>query len=173
MRTETTTRNIYTFQELGDKAKEKARDWWRKSSIGEEWWEGVYDDAERIGLKITSFDTGRGNHITGGFTDSPEDVAKKIMEEHGDMSETYADARNFLKELASFMEKAEKDEWGELATLKLESEREAIENDFEYAILQEYLSMLKKEDEWLMSNEQVDEAITCNGYEFTEDGRYA
>jgi len=173
MRQETTTRNLYEFQELNDKAKEKARDWWRDASMHDEWWQFIYWNAEEIGLKITGFDIGRGNDITGGFTDSPEEVAKKIMSEHGDMSETYADARNFLKELKDFMEKSEKDEWGELATLKLENEREAIENEFEYAILQNYLSMLKKEYEWMISDEQVEDAITCNEYEFTEEGEIA
>jgi site-specific recombinase XerC len=92
------------------------------------------------------------------------------MEEHGESCETYTDARHFLKEISSFMEQAEKDEWGEIATLKLENEKEAIEKEFEHAILQDYLSMLKKEYEWLMSDEQVDESIIGNQYEFTEDG---
>jgi uncharacterized membrane protein len=173
MRTETTTRNIYTFEELSDKAKEKARDWWREGALDIDWWESTYEDAENIGLKITGFDIGRGNDITGDFTDSPEDVAKKIMEEHGEHCETYIDARHFLKELEEFMDKAKKDEWGELATLKLEDEREAIENEFQYAILQDYLAMLKREIEWLMADEQVDEAITCIEYEFTEEGELA
>jgi hypothetical protein len=173
MRTETTTRNLYHFQELNDKAKEKARDWWRNASMHDEWWQFIYWNAEEIGLKITGFDIGRGNDITGGFTDSPEEVAKKIMEEHGETCETYVDARHFLKELASFMDKAEKDEYGELATIALENQKEEIEAEFQNCILQNYLSMLKREIEWLMADEQVDEAITCNEYEFTEEGKLA
>lgn len=169
MRIETTTRTIYQFEELNDKAKEQARNWWRNASMHDEWWESIYEDAENIGLKITGFYGDRGE-IEGGFTESPEDVANQIMEEHGEICETYADARNFLKELEDFMDKAEKDEWGEIATLKLENEKEEMEAEFQYAILQDYLSMLKKEYEWLMSNEQVDESIICNEYEFTERG---
>jgi hypothetical protein len=172
MRTETTTRNIYQFSELNEKAKENARDWWRNASMQDEWWDSIYEDAENIGLKITCFDENRGD-IEGDFTEYPEVVAKKIMEDHGDTCETYINARHFLKELSSFMEKAEKDEWGELATLKLEDEKEEIEKEFKYSILQDYLSLLKKEWEWMMSDEQVDEAITCNEYEFTEDGKIA
>jgi hypothetical protein len=169
MRTETTTRTIYQFEELNDKAKEQARNWWRNASMHDEWWESIYEDAENIGLKITGFDGDRGE-IEGDFTESPEDVANEIMEEHGESCETYTDARNFLKELSSFMEEAEKDEWGELATLKLENDKEAIEKEFEHTILQDYLSMLKREYEYIMSDEQVDEAIICNQYEFTEEG---
>ena len=169
MRTETTTRNLYQFQELNEKAKDNARDWWRNASIQDEWWDSTFEDAELIGLTITCFDE-NGGEIEGDFTKSAEEIAKKIMEEHGETCETYIDARNFLKKLSSFMEKAEKDEWGELATLKLEDEKEEIEKEFKYSILQDYLSMLKKEYEWLMDDKQVDEAITCNDYEFTEEG---
>jgi len=34
-------------------------------------------------------------------------------------------------------------------------------------------SQLDKENDWLNSNEQIDEAIECNEYEFTEDGERA
>ena len=40
---------VYTFDELSDKAKEKARTWWREASIGDSHWsEFIMDDAERI-----------------------------------------------------------------------------------------------------------------------------
>lgn len=61
MRTETTTRTIYQFEELNDKAKEQARNWWRNASMHDEWWCGLYEDTKNIGLKITSFDDNRGD----------------------------------------------------------------------------------------------------------------
>jgi hypothetical protein len=48
MRTETIVRNLYKFDELSDKAKEKARDRYRESGIHDEWWDSVYEDAEEI-----------------------------------------------------------------------------------------------------------------------------
>ena len=49
MRTETTTRNLYTFDELDDNAKERARDWWRNGGLDYDWWDSVYEDAETVG----------------------------------------------------------------------------------------------------------------------------
>lgn len=39
---------VYTFDELSDGAKEKARDWWREAALHDAWWEGVFDDAKTI-----------------------------------------------------------------------------------------------------------------------------
>lgn len=54
MRTIETT--IYKFDELNDAAKEKARQWYRAASLHDEWWDGVYDDAdhcaELLGIDI-------------------------------------------------------------------------------------------------------------------------
>lgn len=49
MRTVETT--AYLFDELGDRAKEKARDWYRAGGMDYDWWDGVYmqvEDAARI-----------------------------------------------------------------------------------------------------------------------------
>lgn len=48
----------YKFSELSDKAKEKARDWYRDGALDHDWWDAVYDDAlsvaVRLGIEITS-----------------------------------------------------------------------------------------------------------------------
>lgn len=50
MRAETTTRTIYTFDELSEQAKEQARDWYREGMAGDSYWhECVIDDAKTIG----------------------------------------------------------------------------------------------------------------------------
>ncbi len=53
----TKTVNLYTFNELSDSAKEKARDWWRESSYDDSYWsECTLDDTkeqgENMGLDI-------------------------------------------------------------------------------------------------------------------------
>jgi hypothetical protein len=171
MRTETV--NIYKFSELSDKAKDSARDWWREGALDHGWWESIYEDAERIGLKITGFDTGRSREITGDFTSTPEETADKVLAEHGDRCGTWAEANHYKKTLAEFMATAEKDEDGELATYALENEREGIDREFLRALLEEYLSTLRKEEEYQLSDEVADEMIVVNEYEFTEDGRTA
>jgi hypothetical protein len=71
------------------------------------------------------------------------------------------------------MESAEKDEYGELATYKLERELEDIERDFQYSLLEDYAIILQKEYEWQLEDDQADAAIRSNDYEFTETGEIA
>lgn len=49
----TKTINLYTFNELSDSAKEKARDWWRSCNDGDTFWsECVIDDAKEQGRNM-------------------------------------------------------------------------------------------------------------------------
>ena len=53
----TKTVNLYTFNELSDSAKEKARDWWRESSCDDSFWsectlDEAKEQAENMGLDI-------------------------------------------------------------------------------------------------------------------------
>ena len=46
---------LFKFDELDDKAKEKARDWWRQGALQDNWWDAVYEDAAEI-AKIIGID---------------------------------------------------------------------------------------------------------------------
>jgi hypothetical protein len=164
--------NYYKFDELSDKAKDRARDWWRQGALDYDWWECIYHNAERIGLKITSFDTGRSCEIEGHFIGTAEEAADKILAEDGaGWADVAAEARAYKKTLAEFMASAEKDEEGNLATYELEADKEDIDKEFLYALLQEFLSELREEAEYLQSDEVADELLVANDYEFTEDGK--
>ena len=39
---------VFTYEELDDRAKEKARDWYRKGVFDYDWWDCLYDDAAEI-----------------------------------------------------------------------------------------------------------------------------
>jgi hypothetical protein len=171
MRTETI--NIYKFDELSDRAKDRARDWWREGALHYDWWDCTYEDAAQIGLKITGFDTGRSCEIEGDFIGTAEESADKILAEHGDRCDTWAEANAYKKTLAEFMATAEKDEDGELATYALEADKEDIDKEFLRALLEEYLSTLRKEEEYQLSDEVAEEMLVANDYEFTEDGKPA
>src|SRR5512133_3445207 len=96
------TRTLYLLSELSPKAREKAIDHNRSWNVEDtEWWDGAYDDAERMGLKITAFDLGRRSMCEGHFLNSGKDVAEAIIKEHGPDCETAATAQAFLKDLAS------------------------------------------------------------------------
>jgi len=142
---------VYEFDELDDKAKERARDWYREGALDYKWWDAIYDDAARIGLRITAFDLGRRNRIEGELTESVKVVCQLIMQEHGKSCDTY--------QLA--------EQWSALST----EEQNDNENDFKNALLEEYYVMLNQEFEYLLANEQVDESIRVNGYAFTANGK--
>ena len=162
MRTE--TRELFTISELSDSAREKAitdhRYWNTEDS---DWWDGVYEDAARIGLKITSFDLGRRSSCEGYFTESGADVARAILAEHGPDCETVTDAENFLKALAALPLEDGED-------CPSDDDLEECEKEFLHDLLESYRIMLEHECEYLESDEAVAESLEANGVEFLEDG---
>jgi hypothetical protein len=144
---------LFQYDELPtEDAKEKAREWFAQGLFDFEWWNCIYEDAENIGLKITSFDCYQ-HEIDGKLQTSVNEVARKIRAEHGKQCGTYKLA------MTVDLHKANDDE-------------DQIK-EFKRALLQEYLAMLDREAEYMESRESIEENIRCNEYEFTEDGRRA
>ena len=152
MREETTTRTLYKYDELSDKAKLAAREWFAQGVFDYEWWECTYEDAKTIGLKITEFDIYR-NMIDGKLLLSVPEICKAIEANHGENTETYKLVQNYKNV------KNDDDE-GEV-------------NEFRIALLEEYFSMLKLEAEYMESKENLEEGIIANEYEFLENGKCA
>ena len=162
---------VYSFNELSESAKEKAREWHRNGALDYDWWQSTYDDAEQAGLKIKSFDLERNRHAKGEFISGAENCAWLIEKNHGDTCETYKTAKAFLAERDEAVNSAPKDENGELENERaLDEKLDDIESDFLKSILEDYSIILQKEYEWLLSDEQVDESIIANDYTFTESG---
>jgi hypothetical protein len=163
---------IYTFDELSDEAKEKAREWYRRGALDYEWWDYVYENAARCGIKITGFDIDRGD-ISGERKGTFLDTAHAIIKEHGETCETHKTAQAFIAEVTPLEKELEDAEGKDEAMAKLRQLGDKIsrlEDDFFHEILECYLIMLRNEANYLLSDEQVDESILSNGYEFTEDG---
>jgi hypothetical protein len=162
---------VYSFDELSPEAQEKALNKLCDLNVNYDWWEFEYEDAERIGLKITGFDLDRGDYCNGEFIHDACYTANKIKEEHGEECETYKTADNFLRERDELVDTAEKDENGDFADESdLDDKLDESEEDFLKSILEDYLSILKKEYEYRTSKEAVIETIQSNDYAFTEDG---
>lgn len=167
---------IYTFDELSDKAKDVARNWYREGALDYEWWDSIYEDAARVGLEITSFDADRGNSITGDFTRGSENCAELILKEHGKDTDTYKLAAEFLPErqaLQTEFDSDDDDNEDRRSTRVIDGAIVDLEDEFKRAVLEEYLSMLKQEVEYMMEDEQVDESIRANEYEFLSNGKRA
>lgn len=143
--------NIYTFAELSPEMQSKVLDNYRDINVDHAWWDYTYDDAEQIGLKITSSDIDR-RDIEGHFVEHPSTVITTIMENHGDATETYKTAVKY------------KDAF----TLAVD---EDTEQEFLKELLEDYLQMLSNEYDYLTSDEAIKETILASEYEFTESGK--
>lgn len=163
-------KTVYKFEELSEKAQQKALDKIFEFHLNYAWWDRVYEDAENVGVKIKAFDIDRGNYIKGEIT-YPETVANNVLKEHGKTCETYKVAESYLKARKDFIEKNQ-DEDGEISR-EAEYSLEDMDKEFKREILEQYLSMLKKEYEYLTSKEAILETIEANQYEFDENGGLA
>ena len=167
MRTETKSRILYKFDELPDDAKEKAIQNLSDINCNYEWWDCIYEAAKNIGLEITSFDLDRNRHAKGKFTTSAPEAAETIIKEHGAACETYKTAQAYMSavNLDPPIEDSEYDAWDEAKTEQ--------DNEFLYALLEDYSIMLQKESEYKQSPEAIIETIQCNDYEFDAEGKLA
>jgi hypothetical protein len=166
---------IYKFSELPDDAKDKAIEWYASASCHDEWWQNTYEDAESVGIKIKGFDCDRGNKIDGAIINcSARECAEAIKKSHGDTCETYKLADAFLIARDKIVDEAPRDENGDFESeYDLDAALDEIEAEFERAILEEYLSILRREYDFVTSREYIIDAIEANEYEFTEEGKIA
>jgi hypothetical protein len=155
---------LYKFNELSEQAKQKAIENLSDINVECDWWESTYEDAERIGLKITGFDLDRNRHATGELMLSPSEICANIIRDHGEQCETYKLAENFLKEFKPIFAEHFQTEEGEYKLIELE-------NDFLQNLLNAYSIMLQNESEYLQGKEAIIETIQANDYDFTEDGK--
>lgn len=153
MRTETKTYKIYKFDELSEQAQSNVMTLLLHINVEHDWWEYIGDELNRQGSKLVGFDIGRSNYCELEISDC-ESFAKEIVNDHGKTCDTYKLASEFLESLTDDDD--------------LNNE---LEHEFKRAISEEYLSMLRREYEYLTSEEAIKETIECNEYEFTEDGR--
>mgnify|MGYP000673864357 FL=1 len=151
---------VYQFDELDDKAKERAREWYRAGALDYEWWESVYEDAAQVGLKITGFDLGRGQSIDGELTMSAMESVSNILTTHGEDCDTYKLASRYYPQLLA-------------QDFEDEEAAQQLEEEYVRELKEEYWHMLNKEMEYLLSDECVDETIRANEYEFLENGKRA
>lgn len=166
---------VYEYSELSEKAKAAARNWWLESGGLDDWWRCTYEDAEQIGLKLTSFDLCSASfvrNLEGHFIVSAIECSEAIFREHGEHCDTYKTAKAFdaandaLPELPS----EDSPEYGEIERRLCESV-DANEADFLDALLRDYAKLLQQQLEYMESEEAIAETLTANEYTFTESGK--
>lgn len=169
------TYNVYKFEELTEKQKEKAIENLRDINVDYDWWTCTYEDAKIIGIEITSFDLDRNRHAKGKFIDSALDCAHAIEKEHGEHCTTYKTAKEYLNNRDNLVKKYEdKNNLGyvdEEKEYEFDNECDDLDNEFLQSLLDDYSIMLQNEIEYFTSDESIIETIQANDYDFTENGK--
>lgn len=192
---------VYKYDELSDSAKQKARDWYRDGALYYSWWDFCYEDfcrvAEILGIEISCrqgqgaqiyftglYIQGSGSSFVGtyryakGAVKAIKDYASKDEELHR-IAKALQDvqSRHFYKLRASITSVRDHsisvevwhddDRYRDIGDA--EDDISTLMNDFNDWMFR----TLEREYEWLTSDEQAEESIVANEYEFDEDGNIA
>lgn len=182
--------DLYTFDELTDKAKERARDWYKTDYPDSGWWECAYDNAreafaffgvETSDMSFSGFwSQGDGASFTGDFRTSlispaadlaaefPTDETLRVLHARltainhpEDTRVTITRSGNYVHSHTMYMNDA--DEYSR------DDERELL--SILRSLANWLYGLLESEYDYLVSDECVDESILSNGYHFTIDGK--
>ena len=134
------------WDEIPDNVREKIFQKHGDMLVDYGWWESVYDDAESIGLKIKYFDID-GGRISGYLMYDAFITKKLILANHGKSCGTYQTVKRYDLRRKDFSE-----------------------SEFEHELLQDYLTILRKEYEHLTSEEAIVEMFQANEYIFDKWG---
>lgn len=198
MRVQVDTYNVYKFDELNDKAKEKARDWYREvddfSFYAECAIEDAKDCAKVLGINIdkvyySGFSSqGDGACFVGSYSFT-KDCLKNIKN-HAPKDKTLHDIARRMRDLAKVFNGkpgAKVSHRGhyyhafctDISVYDVENDYHIDENHVEELkdILRDFMHWiyrrLEAEYDYQNSDEAVDESIEANEYEFLEDGSRA
>lgn len=204
----TVTKTVYLFDELSDKAKQKARDWYREGSSDDEYWDSIYEDADTLaklmGIEIdqkpirtvggstryepaiyfSGFSSqGDGACFVGRYAYAKGGAAK--VREHAPQDEALhaiADGLQALQKANGYRLTAtitHRDTYYHSGTADFEVMKgdDYASDDAETelkrlirAFMDWIYRQLEAEYEYQTSDEQVDESIRANAYEFEKDG---
>jgi hypothetical protein len=165
---------LFKFDELSDKAKEKALIEYYDWNVNFDWWDSVYYDAKNVGITINGFDIDRGNYCKIEFRYDEKDICQKIIMEHGENCETHKIATKFLSDYDELVKRYSdgiiKDIVSEYNEEDFDNEIIELETELHHELSEEYLSILRKEYEYLTREEAIIEALEANEIEFTING---
>lgn len=186
---------VYSFDELNDKAKEKAREWYREGGYDYDWWLNTYDDAKTcaaiLGIEIDNIyfsgfsSQGDGACFEGRYT-YRKGAANDIRE--------HAPTELCLHQIADVLQEIQRVHFYKLEARVKQSghyshehctEIEVFDADGDYAGATAHVQIadqlrkfmkwiyrqLEAEYDYLNTDEYVDETIKANEYTFTESGR--
>lgn len=181
--------DLYTFDELSDKAKGKARDWYKTDYPDYGWWEFAYDNAraafaffgvDASDISFSGFwSQGDGASFTGSFRAGLISPAACIAAEFP-TDETlrglHARLTAIIHSEDSCVKITRSGHYVHSHTMDIDAEEYSRDDERELLSIMRGLAdwlyrLLESEYEYLVSDECVDESIRSNGYNFTIEGK--
>lgn len=158
----------YQFEELDEQTKEKAIDNYRYIGVEDGyWWNWIKDDLSHVCIELRSFDIERGSYAEIHIEDFC-DTCDLILKFHGLNNETYEIAERYIKEY-DFIQKEFSNNIDDLD--ECQRNLDDLDEEYEKEFSEEVLSMLRREYEYMTSDEYVIEMFKANEYEFTDQGK--
>lgn len=184
MQTITKEYTVYKFNELSDSAKEKALESFYDLNVDHDWYEFSYEDfisqLNEVGLTCDKFyfELDRGSYIEPvnlRFTDVEkfvkskidENIKKRIIEVADLYITTACFSRHNKPIIETYSYTSEKHKRLNKAIDSLVEHA----NDALHRMLNDFLSQLQKEYDYLTSKEAIIETIEANDYDFLETGK--
>lgn len=190
---------VYKYEELNEKAKEKARDWYRAGNFEWEWWDFVEEDLKEIGdlmgididkAYFSGFSSQGDGACFEGTYRAKKDI-EKCIREYAPLDEKLHSIAAELDELAKYKLHATIKHSGhyyheyctsidvseDLDDTDEEMEQEAfseVEGRLITALrdlMRWYYKQLEANWDYINSDENVADTIIANEYEFTIDGK--
>ena len=179
---------LYQFNELSEKAQERALEDFRYINVDNDWWfDYIMEDVKELCLSIEEFDIYR-RDCEVAFLYNADETIKAIKENAGgelllianeyeqqvkELFKAYSDYEKYqewLRERDYTLDDLEFEDWV-LEETEYEEDKENIYIEFLKELGEYYLSELQSSYDYHMSNESVIGTIEANEYEFTENGK--
>ena len=168
------------FQELDKQTKEKAIDNYRYIGVEDPyWWDSIKDYLSNVCIELRSFDIERGSFAEIHIEDFC-DTCDLILKFHESNYETYKIAERYIEEYNSIQEKIDdleqygnddSDEEHLDKLMQLDMDLDNLDEEYEKEFSEEVLSMLRKEYEYMTSDEHIIQMFEANDFEFTNQGK--
>lgn len=189
---------LYKFDELEDDAKEKARDWYREMSAEDSYpLDEMIDSLKALfkaaGIKLTNWSLGaynQNNYVRFDLGDSENLTGKRALAwlENRLFNDLRITRAEYLKNRKAYLGYGDGYRIGKIQPCPLtgicydedflDALKKAVKNgdtlkDAFNSLADKCASMIEAELDYRNKDEQVEESINANEYEFTEDGRRA
>lgn len=179
---------IYKYEELSDEAKEKARAWFREGSYDCDWYDSVYEllkdglfhggvpDKFASYPYVTSIEVKGFDLYRRSIDVTAEIDYRALLEEHAKafVGGKYTNAMLKLYDADYIQYHSGSWHWygaRNCTIFTAFTDTLPTAKDIAQEIGEEVLSMLQAEADYIESDENVEEGIRCNEYDFTEDGK--